>query len=220
MRKTFEFNFSCALFSASFNYRSTTGGTTIRHFGDYNDGHHISYDIDDITQKTISGEAYYFFNHARYSQAAAYKFSKYQLRSSGSWIVGVDMAYRNLNIDFSSLPDDMRATLPDLQTRYCFSYADYDVLGGYAYNWVFRPKWVFNVTALPSIGYKHSYEDATDGSKDLFAANMKLRLALTYNHRALFLSLQGRADGHFYTTKGYSFIDSTESLALTVGARF
>lgn len=219
-RKTFDFNFCCALFSADINSVSTKGGTKIRHFGEYNEGKTMSYNFDDIGYYNISGDIYYFFNHSRYSQAAAYSYSKYQLRSAGSAIIGFGMSYSNIDMDFSSLPPDMLATLPNLKKQYTFRYTDYELLGGYAYNWVFKPKWLFNITALPSIGYKHSYENATDGSKDMFATNLKIRSSLTYNHRALFVSLLGRLDGHFYLTKGYSFFNSVESLSLKVGARF
>ncbi len=219
-RKTFDFNFCCALFSADLNMVSSKGGTKIRHFGDYDGGKTISYNFNDISFESISGDIYYFFNHSRYSQAAAYSYSKYQLRSAGSWIVGLGMAYRNIDMDFSSLPPDMLEALPNLKKQYMFRYTDYEILGGYAYNWVFRPKWLFNVTTLPSIGYKHSYENATDGRKDLFATNLKLRFSLTYNHKALFVGMLGRMDGHFYLTNGYSFFNAVETLSLNVGARF
>jgi hypothetical protein len=208
------------LFSANFNYTSTSGGTKIRHFGNYNNGRTMSYNFNDINAENISGDIYYFFNHSKYSQAAAYTYSKYQLRSAGSAILGFGMAHRNIGMDFSSLPKDMLESLPNLKQQYKFRYTDYEILGGYAYNWVFRPKWVFNITVLPSIGYKHSYQDATETRKDMFATNLKLRSSLTYNHKALFVGLLGRVDGHLYLGSGYSFLNSVESVSMQVGARF
>lgn len=219
-RNTFNFNFCCALFSATINYAKTSGGTRITHFGDLG-RHHLNYKFDDVAQKSITGAIYYFFNHRKYSQAAAYSFSKYQLKSAGTWLAGLSFSHQNISMDFSSLPTDMTDRLPGLLPNYHFHYTDYDVLGGYAYNWVLKPrKWLVNVTAMPSVGYKHSYEGTTDGKKHMLSANGRFMLSGVYNHRSLFAALQANLEGHLYFAKGYTFFNSIESLSLVVGARF
>jgi hypothetical protein len=54
----------------------------------------------------------------------------------------------------------------------------------------------------------------------MFAGNIKMRMSLVYNHKALFAALNGRFDGSLYLGEAYTFVNSNLSLALTVGARF
>lgn len=224
-RQDFNFNFCCSLFSASFDYTYTQGGTKIIRFGDYRNpatgSHMLSRRFDDISLKSLGADVYYFFNHRRYSQAAAYCYSKYQLKSAGSWIAGVSITSQRIGMDFDSLPEDMLEALPTLKRKYAFHYADYDVLGGYAHNWVLKPRrWLLNLTVLPSVGYRHSYEDATDGKKDMFSTNIRGMFAVVYNNRSLFASLNLRFDGHVFYTNDYTFFNSIQSGSLLVGVRF
>ena len=221
-RQHFSFNFVCSRFSANYSHYSTTGGVSIHRFGDYNEGHHISVPFNNIRHKTSQGNIYYFFNNKRYSQAAAYAYSKYQLKSAGSWIAGINLCGQDINMNFSSLPEDMLVHLPlESNPVYHFHSTDYDLLGGYGYNWVIRPKvWLLNFTVMPSIGLKHSYEDATDGRRNMFSTNINAQFSVVYNHRSLFLSLYGIFDGHVIYNPSYTFFNSSESLNLNVGMRF
>ena len=220
-RANFEFNFTCALFSGSYMHASTNGGVTITHFGDYNDGKRIHYDFNAVKHDVKTGSLYYFFNHDKYSHAAAYCYSKYQLKSAGTWIFGVNFNTQEIDIDFTKLPSDMLKYLPDDRYHYRFHYTDYNLLCGYGYNWVLGPKkWLLNITAMPALGYKHLYGDSADGRKDMFSANIKMLGSVVYNHRALFASLTGRFDGYLYMGRSYTFLNSTESITFLVGFRF
>lgn len=219
-RKNWDYSFTSALFAASINYTSTDGGVRITKFGDFNlQGH--SFDFNSVKQETTSANMYYFFNHRKYSQAAAYCYSKYQLKSAGSLIVGLNFNKQNIDLDFSALPSDMLTYLPGKHDRYTFHYKDYNIICGYAYNWVLHPRrWLVNATVLPAIGYRHTYENSTDGKKDMFSTNVTGLFSVVYNHRSLFASLTGRFDGNIYFGSSYTFMNSIESLSLVVGARF
>lgn len=222
-RKTFNFNFVCALFSAGIDYSKTEGSTFITEFGDYrpSGARRLHRRFNEISQESLSGYLYYFFNHRRYSQGAAYNFSKYQLRSAGSWLAGVSVNHQRICMDFSGLPPEMTSHLPDLSTHYDFHYTDYDLMGGYGYNWVIRPrKWLVNATLLPSLGYKHTFEGTTSGRKDMFSLNGRAMFSVVYNHRNLFAALMGNAGGHVYFGNGYTFVNNNFSLSLTGGVRF
>lgn len=221
-RHNFNFNFVCGLFSAGISTSTAKGGTTINHFGDYAPAKgKLKYKFDDISQESLSAYVYYFFNHRKYSQGAAYSFSKYQLKSAGSWLSGLSINRQKISMDFSGLPEDLISHLPSLQKRYDFHYTDYDILGGYGYNWVLKPrKWLINGTIMPSIGYKHSYEGTTEGRKDMFSTNIRGNFSVVYNHRSLFAALIGNYEGHFYFAKGYTFYNSMASLSLVAGVRF
>lgn len=220
-RRNFSFNFTCALFSGNISKSSNTGGVTIKRFGDYMDGKTISVPLENVSNNQFSFDLYYFFNHSKYSQAAAYSYSKYQLKSAGTWLAGVAFNNQSIGLDFESLPQEMMEFLPSLSKQYNFHYTDYNVLGGYAHNWVPRPRrWLINLTVLPSIGYKHSFEDATDGRRDMFSTNLRLMTSVVYNHRSLFASLIGRLDAYLYYTKNFTFLNSTEAFSINVGMRF
>ncbi len=219
-RKSFNFEFCCALFSAMLRYNKTSGGAKITHFGDYS-RRRMDLEFDNIAQRTLSGAAYYFFNHRKYSQAAAYSFSKYQLKSAGTWIAGISFSHQRIAMDFSSLPPSMTEHLPSLEPRYLFHYTDYDLLGGYAYNWVLSPRrWLINGTIMPSVGYKRSFEMATDGKRNMFSTNVRAMVSAVYNHRALFAALQLHFEGHLYFAGNYTFFNSLESVSLVAGVRF
>lgn len=220
-RSNFNFNFTCSRFSANIDILSTTGDTRITHFGGYGDGSSLHYKFNDIEHKALSGEFYYFLNHRKYSQAAAYCYSKYQLKTAGSAIFGFAFNNQRMYMDFSSLPEDMKKYLPSLESIYRFRYTDYALIAGYGRNWVLHPRrWLINLTLLPSVGYRHSYSDSSEGSKKMLAGNMRLRFAVVYNHKALFASLNGRIDANLYFNSHYTFFNSTESVSMIVGCRF
>ncbi len=221
-RHNFNFNFVCALFSAGISSSKATGGTTINHFGDYSpESGRLKYKFDDISQESLSGTIYYFFNHRKYSQGAAYNFSRYQLKSAGSWLSGFSFSNQRIKMDFSRLPDELTSHLPSLEKNYHFRYTDYDILGGYGYNWVLKPrKWLINGTIMPSVGYKHSYEGTTEGRRDMFSTNIRGNFSIVYNHRSLFAAMIGNYEGHFYFARGFTFYNSIASLSLVAGVRF
>ncbi len=219
-RSNFNFSFQTSLFTANIDITKSHGGTKIVGLGDLKKkGMPLEY--GDVALSSLSGDAYYYFNHWKYSQAAAYCYSKYQLKSSGSPILGFAFNHQNIDLDFSDMPGDIMERFPSLKPRYHFKYTDYNILGGYAYNWVpRRAVWLVNGTLLPSIGYKHAYAGSSDGLPHMFSTNIRMSFSVVYNHKALFLSFQGKGDLHFYFAKNYTFFNSIESLSLNVGARF
>lgn len=219
-RTNLNFNFTCSRFSANISALSTSGGARITHFGDYDiDG--FNYKFDNIEHKALSGELYYFLNYKKYSQAAAYCYSKYQLKSAGSAIFGFAFNNQRVNLDFSDLPKDMVEYLPELKSSYRFRFADYSVIAGYGHNWALSPRrWLANLTLLPAVGYRHSYSESSEGRKDMLAVNLRMKFSFVYNHKALFASLNGRFDGDLFFNSKYTFFNSTESVSLIVGCRF
>ncbi len=218
-RKNMRYSFTCGLFAANVIRTDTRGGMKITHFGERKLNKRLAF--NNIYQSNTEVDLYYFFNNKRYSQAAAYCYSKYQLKSAGSFIAGLNYGKQSIDLDFSQLPAELAAEMPGNHMKYNFNYNSYNILFGYAYNWVLHPRrWLINATMLPSVGYKHSYEDSTDGKKDMFSLTAKAMLAVVYNHRSLFASLNGRMDGHVHFGNGYTFFNSIESVTFNVGMRF
>ncbi len=217
----FDFNFTCALLSANVYYNKNTGGTNLHRLGDYNDGKWFKYEFPDLHLESYGIDVYYFFNNRQYSHGAAYNFSKIQKRSAGSLIAGITISSQDVEIDFSSLPDDMKGYLPEEDNmQYRFSYYDYCLLVGYGYNWVMSKHWLFNISVLPSFGFKHCREYSEEGDTDLFSLNIKGMFAFVYNYRNLFVGLQGKVDGHWYSSRQYNFFNAIWDLSLSTGIRF
>ncbi len=220
-RHTFNFDFTCSRFSINIQSTKSDGGMILTKLGDYKDGGHFRYKFDDVGISTFYIDAYYFFNNKKYSHAAAYSYSKYQLKSAGTAIVGFNFTEQNIDMNFSSLPEEMLEYLPLETPYYTFHHKDYAVLGGYGYNWVLKPRrWLLNVTGMGAVGYKRSYEDSTDGKRSLIANNYKLSAALVYNHRALFAGLVARFNGFLYYNSSFTHFNTVNTFSAIVGMRF
>lgn len=218
--KKWDFNFSCARFWFDLYSNSNTGGTFLRRFGGYKDGRIIHREFSGVKFKNYGIDGYFFFNSWKYSQGAAYSFSRIQRRSAGSFILGLDISKHDINVDFSSLPEDMLQYIEGEPLKYRFLYTDYAILVGYGYNWVFAKNLLLNITALPAVGFKHSFSESSTGRADMWSLGFKGRLSITYNLGDFFAGFQGKVDGHWFRGKEYNFFNSIENMALIVGVRF
>lgn len=219
-QKRFDFSFNTALFTVDAYYTSNDGGTIIRRFGEYEDGRWIHVDFPSLKLKSYGGDAYYFLNHKRYSQGAVYNYSKYQLRSQGSWIVGLSMGHSSIKMDFSVLPQAMQDILPDERRQYNFIYNDFSLLAGYGFNWVLGKKWTYNVTALPAVGLKHTFPESIEGSATRLSLGVRGRMAAVYNHHNFFLGFGGNINGHWHINPGFYFFNAIITFGGTAGFRF
>lgn len=219
-QKQFTFNFNTGLFTIDAHYSENNGGSIIRRFGDYDGGRQIHHKFEDLKLKSYGIDAYYFFNHKRFSRGAAYNFSKIQLRSQGSFIAGITANHQDIKMNFSSLPEEMQSLLPDERRQYNFIYNDYSFLLGYGYNWVFRRNWVYNVTTMPSVGFKHTFADSLDGDDTRFSLGLRVHMALTYNLNNWFFGANGFLTTHWHINSGFYFFNSLISWGFMAGLRF
>lgn len=221
-RDSFNFSFTTALFSAEL-----TASTNVTR-GRLSKLSSMSDEFDEwrrnntvpVSQRSLTFNAYYFFNHRHYSQAAAYCFSKYQLRSAGSWLFGFEYNRQTIDIDFSVMPSNLLEEFPDLPRIAHYNYVDYNVMGGYAHNFVLPRHWLINITVLPSIGYRRMLQQKRQTSRETVSLGSIVRSSLTWNHEVVFASARLNFDGCFLLAPKYAFFNSTESLSVTVGARF
>lgn len=225
--KQFNFSFTCALFSAEILKWNITGDTFLTKFGQYKnrDGSNLDIPIDDMTHDAIDIKAYYFFNNKRFSAGAAYNYSKYQLKSTGSWLLGVNIGRHKISMDFSGLPEDMLADIPEFRQTYKFNYIDYAILGGYSYNAVMPHNWIYNITMTPSVGYKRTSLRSDviskhNDNRNMISINYHGKMALTYNHRKMFLSAIIRFDGGCYFDRDYTFFNLMNNATFNMGIRF
>lgn len=218
--KKMELGFNCALFNIEAYYHENTGGTFLRHFGDYHDGKYFKKRFPGLQLYTYGLDAVYYFNHKRYSHGAAYNFSKFQKKSQGSWVIGFSFSNIKLNFDFRQLPLELLPYLTIPADDYLFHYKSYAVVAGYGYNWVIRPRLLFNATLTPAFGVTHCYEDSLEGAMWMPSVNVLGRSSITYNLGNFFFSGIFRFNGHWYKSGTYSLFSSIENFSANIGFRF
>lgn len=212
-----EFSFNCARFSADAYFYSNSA-TYIRSFGEYPG--RLREEFKGLDMKIFGLDAYYFFNGYKYSQAAAYSFSKIQKKSQGCVIGGLSYCNQNLALDFAHLPEKLLPYLELTDLFYRVHYNDFNVLIGFGYNWVISPHWLYNVTVLPGIGFNHCYEDSEEGSAKLFSMSARGMTSLTYNNGNWFAGLQGKVRGNWYHSNRINLFNAVEGIVLSAGFRF
>lgn len=221
-REQFSAGFNCSLFTFNMFLNDNTGGQKVYSFGPKGDRYDPDIDFDGLRSKVFGFEAYYFFNHKRYSQAAAFRFSRVQIKSQGSFFAGVNYENQTFDFDFSGLPDDMLTAIPPDWTDYKFNANTKNVSlkGGYGYNWVFSPKWVLGVSESPSGGIRIAKNDKGNHAKVRPIFANQIQLSVVWNHKQWFAGAIGQWNTSLLTEKGASFQPSQITGSFHFGYRF
>ena len=215
-----NFSFTCARFAADAYYWENNNDINVTDkIKAAGDGLH-KLKQPGVSRKAMGLTAYYFFNNRRYAQAAAYCFSKYQKRSSGSWLAGFSLQHFDVSFDVEQFSDEARAYFQSLDEVPRILYNDYCVLFGYGHNWVLDRKWLMNVTATPYLGYRYNHFHNDDLLPSALSLNMRVRFGAVYNHKQFFMGFQGFADHHRYKTKNSRLVNSTIDFTALAGIRF
>lgn len=202
--------------SVEWYYTKDRSDINIHRLGDYGKYNWQSYKFDGLTRKAYGAYAYYFFNHRHYCQSAAYGISRRQLKSAGSFILGLHANHQDISMNFDKLDPLLQDYLPDSLRLYRLTYRDYCFLVGYGFNWVPRYRWLVNITAIPSIGLRHSDPTSIEGNRYLLSSNIRLKLALVINRSKWSYGLNMISDGHWYRSRRNSFFNSSQDINLSV----
>ncbi len=95
-----------------------------------------------VHHRSLQVNAYYAFNHRRFSYAAAFSQSYLQKRSAGSWLAS--FSFMGSLIDISS--DAERGIQP-----FDLNFYHLGVGGGYGYNYVPAKGWLIHLSGVPNI---------------------------------------------------------------------
>ena len=138
--------------------------------------------------------AYYIFNHGRFSYPAAFSQSTQQKVSCGSWMAGLGYTRNSLDVDHNKLQnlidEKLGANTVPLDSGLMISnvhYNDYSLSGGYAYNWVLPHNWLLAASLQGAVAYKKSVGDVEGNSRQGFDfQNVNLdgigRFGVVYNN--------------------------------------
>lgn len=221
-RKQFNFQFNCSLFAADFYYMTNDIGSTITRFGPSGGSKSVDVDFQGVNNKSWGLDTYYFFNHKNYSQAAAFAFSKVQVKSSGSFYAGFSVSRYWYDFDFNRLPENMRSQLPLASYNYFYraENRNYGLRLGYAYNWVFHRGWTFGVSASPIFGVRTGWVLNSEDQKTTFALSNRLKASLVYNHNEWFVGAVAKLDNGLIYDKKHTMLGSMFNFDVSVGYRF
>lgn len=204
LRKEFDVSVYSSQIGADFYYRRTGHDYKIRDvkLGYGIDGNKFEGIPFSGVNVGITGlNAYYIFNHGRFSYPAAFGQSTCQKISCGSWMAGVGYTKNTLDLDYERLCRTLSTKMPvgedaKLDSGLMFKsikYNDFMLSGGYAYNWVFFKDWLFCASGQVGLAYKTTYGEVADEEKglDLKKMNMDMigRFGLVYNNTRWYTGL-------------------------------
>lgn len=221
-REQFSAGFNCSLFTFNMFINDNTGGQNIYRFGSKWEDHDPDIDFDGLRSKNFGFEAYYFFNHKKYSQAAAFRFSRVQIKSQGSAFAGVNFENQTFDFNFNGLPDEMKDALPPQWTDYQYhaNTKNISIKGGYGYNWVFAPKWTIGFSESPSVGMRiaKGYDGVKTKMRPIFAN--EVQLSVIWNHKQWFAGAIGQWNTSILQENGASFQPQHITGSFHFGYRF
>jgi hypothetical protein len=176
----FDYSFTCARFTTEAFYYEYRGKTVITLLPESGPKETIT-DFTVLHRTTYGLHAYYFFNNRRYTQAAAYCYSKYQRRSAGSLIAGIRLLHRDMSLNVQELPDFAREQFAEDDELPRFLYNDYCVMVGYGYNWVIGRRWLLHFSMLPTYVVYNRNSLTVRGERK---RAQRMRLNMIFNERA------------------------------------
>jgi hypothetical protein len=134
------------------------------------------------TLKILNFVGYYTFNHRRFSYPAAFTQSYIQLRSAGSWLLGI--SYQGGSIKTN---DEVLKQRSSDAPETTIKFGHIGLGGGYGYNLVLGRKWLLHGSMLPTVVVFNRNKMILNG-EDIAAKSVRFnmifneRLAIVYNY--------------------------------------
>lgn len=166
---------------------------------------------------------FYLFNSDRYSYRAAFVRDEIQLKSAGSFLLGVFGNYDESKTDNGFIPEELPDSIRSNINIKEFTNLAIGVSAGYAHNFVIKDKFIFGIAVLPGFGYQNVSIvelDGTRGREEQPAAQMLARAALGYEHKHFFIGLTGSVNFRNIDFGPYDFRLATEQFRFVLGKRF
>jgi len=221
-RKRFNLQFNCSLFALEYYTVLNDIGTNITRMGEGGSTFKTDIPFHGINTSSWGIDLYYFFNHKNYSQAAAFYYSKIQVRSAGSFFAGLSFWGQKFDFDFSSLVNELNPYLPPSWGHfYQVKNKNYGLKLGYAYNWVFHRGWCVGASIAPIVGLRKGYINNPSDNRNTFAMSNQVRLSLVYNYKKKwFFGGVGRWDLGLIYDKEHTLVSGNLSFEASAGFRF
>lgn len=192
----------------------------------------------DGLESSIRGiNIYYIVNHKRFSYPAAFSQSTRQLISQGSPLAGIGYTRHSLKINADRLGELVKDRLGSQVEMMQLGdstlhganihYTDFSLSGGYGYNWVFAPKWLFAASLSVAVGYKKSTGDLQRESsllRDFSFRNFNLdgvgRVGIVWNNSRWYAGASAIFHTYNYEKSQFSTNTTFGNLNIYVGFNF
>lgn len=165
-KRQFDLSFYSSMVGVDLHYRRTGDDYKLRNanLGD-------DVDVSKLEGTSFAGvsagitgiDAYYIFNHKKFSYPAAFSQSTLQKVSCGSFIAGAGYTKNTLELDYEKLQETIDQScgygVVKLDSGLMFNkvqYHDISLSAGYAYNFVFPHHWLVGVSGQAALAYKKS----------------------------------------------------------------
>lgn len=217
-------------------YRRTGEDYKIRnaHIADNIDGSLLNGTTFNGVKAGITGfNVYYIFNHGRFSYPAAFAQSTMQKVSCGSWMAGVGYTHNSLSFDCDKLQQLIDSKLGGITVPVdsglmfnSVKYNDFNISGGYAYNWVFSKHFLLAGSIQAAIAYKQSQGNMDSYNRDLgfYFNNINLdgigRFGIVYNNMRWFAGASVIVHTNNYHKSRFSTNNTFGSMNMYVGYYF
>lgn len=225
-KKEMSLNIYSSKFGVDLYYRKTGSDFKLRSYEgfDLNDPSLKDIHFDGL-QSSIRGlNAYWIFNHKKFSYPAAYSQSTNQRRSAGSFMAGFSYSQHRIYFDYAKLPSAILDRLSPSMKFSHIKYSDYSLGFGYGYNWVFAKNWVSNLSLLPGIGYKKSRIDDNDFKTESWIKDINFdlitRAGIVYNNSKYFVGASLVLHTYDYRKPSLSVTNSFGTLRIYAGFNF
>lgn len=217
-RSRYRAGFNCSLLAVEAYWENNEVGTKMRRFGDMKN---LDIPFNGIKVGSWGVDVYYFFNHKRYSQAAAFNFSKIQRRSQGSFYAGISIYSQDYDFDFSGLETSMLERLPETWQNYHYRVKtnNYGFRLGYGYNWVFAKNWVLGASISPTIGFKRGFVNS-ETEETSFSLFNRVNISVVWNKGRWFVGVVGKANTSIVSERRSTFLGNVISGSAAIGYRF
>ena len=225
-KKEISFNLYSSKFGVDLYYRKTGSDFKLRsHEGfNLNTPSLENLHFDGLESRIKGLNAYWIFNHKKFSYPAAYSQSTNQRRSAGSIMAGFSYSQHNISFDYQKLPTSIFEHIkPSLKFSH-IKYSDYSLGIGYGYNWVFAKNWVSNLSLLPGIGYKKSKIDDNNFKDEHWIKDINFdlitRAGVVYNNAKYFAGASLVLHTYDYRKPNLSVTNSFGTLRIYAGFNF
>lgn len=238
-KKEYDVSIYSSMLGIDIYYRKTGNDYRIRNIsldGDIDTSPMKNVEFGGLMSSIKGADAYFIFNHRKFSYPAAFSQSTIQRRSAGSVLLGAGYTEHALSVDWEKLneligeklgKEALEAMVDANLVSQKVRYRNFSLSSGYAYNWVFARNWLAATSLSLSLAYKHTSGDLQDNKfrlQDFTIKNVNLdgiaRFALVWNNARWYAGMNAVLHSYNYNKSRFYTNNIFGTLNLYVGFNF
>jgi len=172
---------------------------------------------------SIGFNGFYIFNSKRFSYKAAFVRNQVQIKSSGSFTVGIFGHYDLAETENGFIPGEYPDSIANSFDLKSFNTLAIGVTFGYLYTWVISKNFFINAGITPGFGNQRIELETVNSEKSVHnapAAQLAGRVSIGYESKYFYGGITGVRIWRNFQYKGYDLDLATEHIKFFVGKRF